>query len=131
MDFQKRLSRLKAEAFELYGKLSTSQKITIGLLSALVAGGMVLAVVLTRGESYVPLGGQADAKSLAAMRSLLEQHGIPYRVSAKGDREGLEVPADRAANARWLAAESGIAGGKDSSMEWLFDEGSFLDTQSR
>lgn len=130
MDFGKQLSRLKVELRELYGKLSTSQKISIGLLSVLVAGGVVLAVALTRGESYVALGGEGDAKSLAAMKSLLDQNGIPNRVSGKGDRGALEVPRDHVAKAIWLAGESGLAG-KDTNMDWLFGEGSFLDTQSR
>ncbi len=128
MDIRKQLEKLRAQIAELFGKLSASQKITIGLLTVLVAGGVVLLVTLARGEPYVRLIGTGDAKSASAMRSLLDQHGIPYRIGADG---ALEVQRDRAAHARWLAAETGIASAKDTNMEWIFGEASLIDTPSR
>jgi len=128
MELGKQFTRLNGEIRELLAKLTVSQKITIGLLTAILAGGVVLAVVLARGEPYVPLGTASDAKSVAAMKSLLEQNSIPYREGTKGEGGALQVPRDRAGQARWLAAEGGA---RDSNMEWLFGEASFLDTENR
>jgi flagellar biosynthesis/type III secretory pathway M-ring protein FliF/YscJ len=131
MDFTKQFSRLAAELKELLRKLTVSQKITLGLLGFLIAAGVVVAVTLARGDSYVRLGGGGDPKTLAAMKSLLDQHGILYRISTEGGGTALEVTRERAAHARWLAAEGGITTAKDSNLDWLFGEPSFLDTENR
>ena len=130
MEFRKQLEKIKAQIHDLYGKLTASQKITIGLLTAMVAGGVILLVMLTRGEPYVKLIGSQDPKAAAAVKTLLEQNGIPYLLTNENGGS-LTVPRDRLARARWLAFESGITSAKDTNMEWLFGEGSLIDTPSR
>jgi flagellar biosynthesis/type III secretory pathway M-ring protein FliF/YscJ len=130
MDFQKQLAKIKNQIRDLYGKLTASQKITIGLLTVLVAGGVILLVTLARGEPWVKLIGTQDPKSVAAVKTLLEQNGINYRLATENGGS-LDVPRDRLARARWLAFESGITSAKDSNMEWLWGEASFLETSNR
>src|SRR5258705_9524871 len=120
MDWTKRIQKLGEGLRELLRKLTVSQKITIVLLSILLGIGVAAAVGLSRGESYVRLGSSGDAKAMSSMRNLLDQHGITYRLAADGGQAGLEVPRDRAAHARWLAAEGGLTGAKDSNLDWLF-----------
>jgi flagellar biosynthesis/type III secretory pathway M-ring protein FliF/YscJ len=129
MDLQKSFEGMKAQIRELFSKLTASQKITIGLLTALMAIAVVVLVRMAGGESYIRLAAASDAKSSAALRGVLDGNGIPYRISGEGGGS-IEVPRDRAAHARWLAAESGITDTKDN-LDWLFGEGSLLDTEKR
>jgi len=128
MDTGKYYTRLKEQIAELSKKLSTSQKITMALICVLVAGSMILLVMLSRGDTHVRLFGSSDLDSVHSMQTLFDKHGIPYRIGADG---AIEVPRDQASRARWLAAESGIAAEKDSNLNWLFGEGSLIDTPSR
>ncbi len=129
MRLLQQFTKMKDEILNLLRKLSLSQKITILLLSVMVGGTVVLIVGLSSGETYVKLGPAGDAKSVEEMKGLLERSGIPYRPGAEGGV--LEVAGSHAAQARWLVAESGIASAKGSNFDWLFGEGSFLDTESR
>jgi len=130
MDFQKQFSQLGGQIRDLFGKLGVSQKITIGLLGIVVASVLIGLLVLSRGESWARLAGAGDPNSIKGLKSLLDQNGVPYRISTEGGG-AIEVPKDRIAHARWLAAESGVASMKDTNLEWLFGEGSLLDTEKK
>ena len=130
MDLQKSFDGMKAQIRELFSKLTTSQKITIGLLTAIMAIAVVVLVRMAGGEGYVRLAAASDAKSAAALQGVLDGNGIPYRITGEGGGS-IEVPRDRAGHARWLAAESGIGATKDPNLDWLFGEGSLLDTEKR
>src|SRR5512143_2217754 len=100
MDLKKSFDAIRAQLRELWSKLTASQKVTMGLLTLLLVVAVVVLVRMAGGDGYVRLGGSGDAKSAAALRAVLDGNGIPYR-EAGGS---IEVPRDRAAHARWLAA---------------------------
>ncbi len=129
MKLLKQFTKLRDETFDLVRKLPVSQKITILLLSLMVGGTVVLVVGLSKSEAFVKLGSGGDAKSVEGMKALLDRSGIPYRTGTDGG--ALEVAGSHAAQARWLAAENGIGSARTSNFDWLFGEGSFLDTESR
>ncbi len=131
MEFKKQFSVLGEQIRELLKKLTFSQKVTIGLLSLLIAVSLIMVVNMGRGESFVPLGMGQDPEELQRVKMLLDQHKIPFRTIDGDGGESIEVPKSQAQGILLLAAENGMIGAKDTNMEWLFGEGSLFTTASQ
>src|ERR1041385_8254016 len=130
MEPRKQLEKIGGQFRELLAKLTVSQRITIGLLGGVVAAGVVIFVTVSRSEAYVRLCSTSDQKTASSLRALLDQHGILYRITPDAGGS-LEVPHDRAAHARWLAAESGMSAPRDTNLDWLWGDGNLMETSGR
>ncbi|MBY0458508.1 MAG: flagellar M-ring protein FliF, partial [Gemmataceae bacterium] len=119
-------SRLLAQMRDYWASLSTPRRVGVvaGVLGVLLALGAV--VYLSPGGQYVPLSANLlPPDEVAAMRTRLNADNIPNRLTGGGT--GIEVPAERHAEARVSLAAAGIPARGGRGYE-LFDETSLMTT---
>ncbi|MBI4584291.1 MAG: hypothetical protein HY717_09750 [Planctomycetes bacterium] len=127
----KQWERFAGEIRSLLGKISLSQKISILLLAVIVAMAMTLVIFMSRSSDFVTLSTPPDLKDMSSLKTILDEHQIPYQVTGTNEVTRIEVPRSQAARARWLAVQSGVFTAKDSHLDWLFGDPSIIDTDSR
>jgi flagellar M-ring protein FliF len=106
--------------------LTSTQKISLGLLAVILVASIITAAALSTRVSYVVLYSNLDPKDGGAVVAKLSEMNVPYRLSAGGTT--VEVAANRVDQARLDLASAGLPAGSKVDFG-IFDKVSFGATE--
>lgn len=115
---------LSQQVKEIWGKLSQSQKLAAGAVTAVVVLTIVVFTVITARPSYAVLFSQLSAEDGGAIVTKLQEQGIPYRVNGST----VEVPSNQVYDLRLKMASEGLPESGGVGFE-LFDKTGFSATE--
>jgi len=113
---RKIVEQLKA----LFKELSTTQKVTVALFTAVTLIGFTFLIIWAKRPTMQFLYGNLGFQEASSVRSKLDEMKIPYKISEGGT--AIFVPADKVGEMRMVLAGEGIVrGGLGKGFE-LFDK---------
>jgi flagellar M-ring protein FliF len=107
---------------QLIANLSTRQRITIGLVAAVVLGGLLMFSRWSKERDFKPVFSNLPAEEAGQVVTRIKESGIEYRLGDGG--KSILVPSDRIAELRLHLASEGLPKAGRIGFE-LFDQTNF------
>lgn len=116
------LRQLIAQFRSAWGRFSTTQKVVVGLVPALLLAALITLIVWSSRPRYKSLYSNLNAKDAGVLVDKLKAQGVPYRIA--GDGTVIEVSEDRVYETRLALASQNLPMGSGVGFE-IFDKSSF------
>jgi len=116
------LSKLGSQLAAIWKQLGVAQRVSVGLATLAVLGGLIGLTFWSRGVNYALLYGKLSDSESARVITALDEAKVPYKIGAGGS--SISVPADKVHVMRMQLAGKGIPRGDGVGFE-IFDKPNF------
>lgn len=106
---------------EAWGRFTTTQKVIVVTIPALIFAGLLALVINSSRSQYEVLYSRLDQKDAADVAAELKKENIPYKVASKDNLVMILVPSEKVYDTRLTLAGQGLPKGNGVGYE-IFDE---------
>ncbi len=113
--------QLSQQFQEAWGRFTTTQKVIVVAVPALIFAGLLALVISSSRSQYEVLYSRLDQKDAADVATELKKENIPYKVASKDNMMMILVPSEKVYDTRLTLAGQGLPKGNGVGYE-IFDE---------